>query len=101
VNTRNFDISRGIGEPLSERIRHGNDTVIEARLADNAMGLLEAARDAVIVLRETGNILVAWAEESRTGGWSTHQVAENQKQAIALFSAANRIEKQVKKAVEK
>lgn len=43
-----------VAEPLSTRIRHGNSTADEDRLADAAIGLLQACKSARSLLRNLG-----------------------------------------------
>lgn len=73
------------------------DAFFEARdewhewLFANAEDLLTAAEQ-VAGLRETilsaANICEHWADESRNGGWSTHQVEPNRRLAASLRKAA-------------
>lgn len=42
------------------------------------------------MLRETAEKLEQWARESRSGGWSTHQVAANLAQAERIYALLGR-----------
>ena len=41
----------------------------------------DALRQAAVFLADLADTLDLWAEESRAGGWSTHQVDANHRQA--------------------
>ena len=56
----------------------------DLKAARARVGLLEK------VLIEEANQLDAWADESRTGGWSTHQVEPMRKRADTLRRFATR-----------
>ena len=51
--------------------------------------LSERVRVLEEALRDEANQLEKWAHESRSGGWSTHQVDPMNKRAVALRAIAD------------
>ncbi len=49
----------------------------------------DALEQAVQLLRDTADLCDRWAEESKSGGWSTHQVDENRATADNLRRQAS------------
>ena len=57
--------------------------------------LREALRQEADFLDQIANVLDTWADDSRKGGWSTHQVGANQEQANACRREAASIRKRL------
>lgn len=72
------------GEDLGETAVAIYLTRSSARLLAGAKDLYAELEDAARTYEETANTLDAWAQQSREGGWSTHQVKANREAADAL-----------------
>lgn len=71
-----------------------------ADLMAAAPALVEACQLAVEQMDETVDMLEHWAKVSVVGGWSTHQVESNRRQADLLRVQAARIRRAIARAAQ-
>lgn len=66
-----------------------NDEDVEYIRADLVSNLLEP----LVMLRSLANQLNKWADESKSGGWSTHQVKPMQEKAAEIYQLLDKVER--------
>lgn len=71
----------------------------DRRWADEAESLRETAKNAMQTISDIADQLDAWAQQSREGGWSTHQVQPMREKADALRREAAFIRRQLTRSM--